>query len=408
MGSNAKKYMSVLEVIALSIVLLTGMSLMYTMHIGAYGQQQQPKQQTKVGLSQIINNIAQQVATANPGTNATHVQQILIQLAKETAAQTGGKEQAINEILQISSQVTTYPFGTISQSLSHLAKQLAAGSSGSSSLTQIAQQIIKEKSSTGKSVSQAIVNIAVQAASGASSNNINLIIRQTAQKIANQTGVSVEKIESIIIQIALQIAQAQGKAVTGQTIFEIANQIAQNPNGILAQALLQLVKQDAADNGKTSQTVKIINNVVKSGGGNSKTIVKVIGDREKGDGKPRPPPPPTCKPGYHWDAIAKKCVPNIIPPAPDPCIENPDAEGCPPAPDPCIKNPDAEGCEPTPPPPSPCEEDLTAEGCEDPQSEPEEADEEEADEEESEPEEEADEEESEPAEDAIENSDEEE
>jgi hypothetical protein len=38
MGSNAKKYMS--EVIAISIVLLTGMSLVYTMQIGVYRQQQ--------------------------------------------------------------------------------------------------------------------------------------------------------------------------------------------------------------------------------------------------------------------------------------------------------------------------------------------------------------------------------
>jgi hypothetical protein len=172
--------------------------------------------------------------------------------------------------------VTTYPFGTVSQSLSHLAKQLAAGSSGSSgsSLTQIAQQIIKEKSSTGKNVSESVVNKAVQVAAGANSSNINQLISQTAQIISKQTGVSVEKIESIIIQIALQIAQAQGKSITGQSIFEIANQIAQNPNGILAQALLNLVKQDAVDNGKTGQTVNIINNVVK--GGNKITIKNVI------------------------------------------------------------------------------------------------------------------------------------
>jgi len=46
----------------------------------------------------------------------------------------------------------------------------------------------------------------------------------------------------------------------------------------------------------------------------------------------------------------------IISPPIDPCIENPNAEGCLPAPDPCIENPNAEGCEaplPLPPPPSP-------------------------------------------------------
>jgi hypothetical protein len=323
-------------------------------------QQQEPQQQKNVGISQIIKQIAQQVATANPGTNATHVYQVLVQLAKQTAAQTSSNEQAIQEIREIYSQVTTYPFGTVSQSLSHFAQQVTAGSGSSTNIIQIAQQIAQEKSTTGKNVSESVVNTAVQAASGATSNNINQLIRQTAQKIANQTGVSVEKIEAIIIQIALQIAQAQGKAVTGQSILEIANQIAMNPNGILAQAILQLVKQYTADNnGKTGQTVNIINNVVKSGGGNSKTIVKVIGDRGGGgggDGKPQPTPTPTCKSGYHWDTIAKRCVPDS---PPDPCIENPNAEGCEPE-DPCIENPNAEGCEPE----DPCIENPNAEGCE--------------------------------------------
>src|SRR5919107_3993500 len=108
---------SKLAVIVLSIVLLTGISLVPALQIGVSGQaqvqqqqQQQPQQQKQVGLSQLIKQIAKQVATANPGTNATHVQQILVQLAKQTA-QTASKEQAIQEIREISSHVTTYPFG---------------------------------------------------------------------------------------------------------------------------------------------------------------------------------------------------------------------------------------------------------------------------------------------------------
>jgi hypothetical protein len=100
-----------LAVIVLSIVLLTGISLVPALQIGVNGQvqqqqQQQPQQQNQVGLSQVIKQIAQQVANANPGTNATHVQQILVQLAKQTA-QTASQEQAIQEIRQISSHVTT-------------------------------------------------------------------------------------------------------------------------------------------------------------------------------------------------------------------------------------------------------------------------------------------------------------
>jgi hypothetical protein len=51
----------------------------------------------------------------------------------------------------------------------------------------------------------------------------------TACKNANGAGVPVEKVEAVIIQIALQIAQSQGKSVTGQSIFQLANQIVQNP-----------------------------------------------------------------------------------------------------------------------------------------------------------------------------------
>jgi len=81
---------SKLAVIVLSIILLTGISLLPAIQFGVYGQvqqqqQQQPEQQNQVGLSQVIKQIAQQVSNANPGTNATHVYQILVQLAKQTA-----------------------------------------------------------------------------------------------------------------------------------------------------------------------------------------------------------------------------------------------------------------------------------------------------------------------------------
>ena|SRR5215212_4707325 len=99
---KSNNIISKLAVIALSIVLLTGISLVPALQIGVNGQvqqqqqqqQQQPQQQKQVGLSQVIKQIAQQVVTANPGTNAAQVEQILVQLAKQTA-QTASKEQAI-------------------------------------------------------------------------------------------------------------------------------------------------------------------------------------------------------------------------------------------------------------------------------------------------------------------------
>jgi hypothetical protein len=239
---------SKLAVIVLSIVLLTGISLVPALQIGVNGQvqQQQPSQQKQVGISQVIKQIAQQVSNANPGTNATHVQQILVQLAKQTA-QTASKEQAIQEIQQISSQIAKSPFGTVSQSLAHFAQQVA---SGNSNVIQIVQQTVQEKASGGggaggssKNITQTLSNTAVQQASGGS-KNVNQVIRQAAQILANRAGVPVEKVEAVIIQIALQIAQAQGKDITGQSILQIANQITQNPNGVLAQAILKLVNQD--------------------------------------------------------------------------------------------------------------------------------------------------------------------
>jgi hypothetical protein len=164
---------------------------------------------------------------------------------------------------QISSQVNAYPFGPLSQVLSHFAQQVA---SGSSNVVQIVQQTVQEKASSGtKNITQSLSNTAIQEASGGS-KNVNQVIKQTAQIISKQTGVSIEKIESIIIQIALQIAQAQGKDITGQSILQVANQIAKNPNGIFTQVILQLVKQDSDDGGKSGHTVKIINTVVRDGG----------------------------------------------------------------------------------------------------------------------------------------------
>ncbi|HYX56148.1 MAG TPA: hypothetical protein VE818_08310 [Nitrososphaeraceae archaeon] len=287
---------SKLAVIALSIVLITGIFLLPAIHLGVYGQQQQPpppQQQNQILPAQVIKQIAQQVATTNPGTNATHVYQILVQLAKQTA-QTSSQTEAIKDIHQISSQVTAYPFGTVSQSLAHLAQQPSASSDGgrsrssSTNAIQVAQQIAQEKSSTGQNISESVITKAVQIATGANSSNVKQPVRHAAQLLANRAGVPVEKVEAVIIQIALQISQEQGKAITAQSLSHIVNQIAQNPNGVIAQAILKIVKQYADDNGKTGKTVNIIDNMMKSGGGNSKTIPKMIGDRGEEGGRDGP------------------------------------------------------------------------------------------------------------------------
>jgi hypothetical protein len=57
---KSNKIISKLAVITLSIVLLTGISLVPALQIGVHGQvqQQQPQQQKQVGLSQVIKQIA--------------------------------------------------------------------------------------------------------------------------------------------------------------------------------------------------------------------------------------------------------------------------------------------------------------------------------------------------------------
>jgi hypothetical protein len=193
------------------------------------------------------------VATANPGTNAAFVEQILTELARQSS-QVSSRGNILEEIHSL---VLTFPYGIESQSLARFASLLAADSS---ILLPIVQKILQEQAS-GKSTPQSIVNIAVQDASGGG-KNVNDEIALAAQIIAKQSpGIPARNIESIIIQMALEISRAQGRAITGQTIFEIASQIKQNPNGILTQAILRLAKQDTQDNGKTGETVKVIKKV---------------------------------------------------------------------------------------------------------------------------------------------------
>jgi hypothetical protein len=192
----------------------------------------QPSQSSATDVSQIVNQIAERVASANTGTNAVFIEQILTELMRQSPPVSNQG----NILEEIHSQVLTYPYGIESQSLARFASLL---SSDSSILLQIVQKILQEQAS-GKSSSQAIVDIAVQDASGGG-RNVNDEIALAAQIIAKQSpGIPVRNIESIIIQIALEISRAQGKAITGQTIFEIASQIKNNPNGVLTQAIIQL------------------------------------------------------------------------------------------------------------------------------------------------------------------------
>jgi CII-binding regulator of phage lambda lysogenization HflD len=115
-----KQIMSNLGVIISLIILLSGISIVPSIQVGIYGQQEQ---QQKIGIRKLINDIAQQVASADPDTNSTHVKQVIEQLSKHSA-ESSSKAEVNREIRQIASQVARYPNGIVSQLLSHFAQEL--------------------------------------------------------------------------------------------------------------------------------------------------------------------------------------------------------------------------------------------------------------------------------------------
>src|ERR687890_1617035 len=127
-----KKMLQELAVVILSIVLLTGISIVTSIQFKIYGQQQsQPKleQNQTIDMSKMINQIGQQVAAANPNSNSTLVEQVIVQLAEHTA-KTSSKADSNNQISQIASEVNKDPNGIVSQLISHFAQDLASEEGG--------------------------------------------------------------------------------------------------------------------------------------------------------------------------------------------------------------------------------------------------------------------------------------
>ena len=127
-----QKMLQELVVVILSIVLLTGISIVTSIQFTIYGQQQsQPKleQNQTIDMSKMINQIGQQVAAANPTSNSTLVEQVIVQLAEHTA-KTSSKADINNQISQIASEVDKDPNGIVSQLISHFAQDLALEEGG--------------------------------------------------------------------------------------------------------------------------------------------------------------------------------------------------------------------------------------------------------------------------------------
>jgi hypothetical protein len=132
-----QKMLQELVVVILSIVLLTGISIVTLIQFTIYGQQQESKQQSQpkleqnqtIDMSKMINQIGQQVAAANPNSNSTLVEQVIVQLAEHTA-KTSSKADSNNQISQIASEVDKDPNGIVSQLISHFAQDLALEEGG--------------------------------------------------------------------------------------------------------------------------------------------------------------------------------------------------------------------------------------------------------------------------------------
>jgi hypothetical protein len=90
-------------------------------------QQQQPQQQNQVGLSHVIKQLAQQIATANQGTNATHVYQTLVQLANKLLRQQV-KSRPFKKFVRYHHRLPNILLA-LSQSLAHFAQQVASSNS---------------------------------------------------------------------------------------------------------------------------------------------------------------------------------------------------------------------------------------------------------------------------------------
>jgi hypothetical protein len=132
-----KNMLQELVVVILSIVLLTGISMVTSIQFTIYGQQQESKQQSQpkleqnqtIDMSKVINKIGEQVAAANPDSNSTLVEQVIVQLAEHTA-KTSSKAEINKQISQIASEVDKDPNGIVSQLISHFAQDLALEEGG--------------------------------------------------------------------------------------------------------------------------------------------------------------------------------------------------------------------------------------------------------------------------------------
>ena len=159
-------------------------------------------------------------------------------------------------------------------------EQGALEQAGGKNITQAIEQGALEQAG-GEDITQAIAEQAIQKAAGVDAVQT---IDQVATQIANSSAeaqttedseeAGASTIEQTIEQIALQTAQVGGNA--NQIINQIAQQVASNPTGPIAQAIQQLAKQYAEGNtDEVQQAAKQIGTQIAKGQNIQQTLVQI-------------------------------------------------------------------------------------------------------------------------------------
>jgi hypothetical protein len=313
-GRIKKKVIPKMRIISLFIILVTGVFVI---------PMQIEVQATTVASNPLINNIAQRIAGGNGG-DVNLIAQVLQQMATQIS-DIAGQVNATQTINRISSEVDLNSESSVSVALFQLVLLQADGNiiTVNKVIEDIAQQI-----SQGATVPEIIANVVIPAALGM--QNSNQIITQIAQNVISgntdnagqllpsslvicpskqqyfnqisdecthfnwnkgnhlqnnfvipvsadrNTSGQTDKViqsEKLIQQMILKISIQAGKSSAQKALTQIANQVADNPNGPVSQSIFKWTQKQAAGNlAIVNQAINKVAEEVSQGGDTAKTL----------------------------------------------------------------------------------------------------------------------------------------
>jgi hypothetical protein len=151
---NRRISLYVMAMLSLS-VLVFSLNNNVSISMVAYGTSNGNNSNNEVKNRSTINDISNQIAKSNTGTDKQQVQQILQQILTQLAL-TAGQDKATNAINQIGSIIQLNPRGALAQSLLFLAKQQASGNTNvvTQAAIKVAARISSGDDDLGKSFPQ--------------------------------------------------------------------------------------------------------------------------------------------------------------------------------------------------------------------------------------------------------------